>query len=139
MKKKIVLGCLLLLCIATLVMILELYPPSNAPVQNTYFHGQSTQHDQEQTLQVDQAGAGLELAKNSGCLVCHSLDSKVIGPAWKDVADQVHDRARIIKSIKEGSKGRWVEVVGENVRMPPYSPRVTDANVEILADFIMAL
>lgn len=83
--------------------------------------------------------ADLTLAKDSGCLACHSLDHKVIGPAWKDVAEQVHDRERIIKSITEGSKGQWVSVVGENIEMPAYSPRVEAADIEILADFIMSL
>ena len=32
------------------------------------------------------AYADLELAKKSGCLACHSIEHKVVGPAWKDVA-----------------------------------------------------
>ena len=30
--------------------------------------------------------ADLDLAKKSGCLACHSVEKKVVGPAWKDVA-----------------------------------------------------
>ncbi len=84
------------------------------------------------------AMADLELAKKSGCLACHSVEAKVVGPAWKDVAAQVKDRARIISSIKKGSKGNWTAVTG-GVPMPPYSPRVSDGNIEKLADFIMGL
>ncbi len=84
------------------------------------------------------AVADIELAKKSGCLACHSIDKKVVGPAWKDVAAQVSDRDRLISSIKKGSKGRWTSVTG-GVPMPPYSPRVSDENIEKLADFIMSL
>lgn len=82
--------------------------------------------------------ADLDLAKKSGCLACHSIDAKVVGPAWKDVAAQVKDRNRIVTSIKKGSKGQWTAVTG-GVPMPPYSPRVSDADIETLADFIMGL
>ncbi len=84
------------------------------------------------------AMADLDLAKKSGCLACHSVDAKVVGPAWKDVAAQVSDRARIVNSIKKGSKGSWTAVTG-GVPMPPYSPRVSDENIEKLADFILSL
>ncbi len=28
----------------------------------------------------------LGLAKKSGCLACHSVEKKVVGPAWQDVS-----------------------------------------------------
>lgn len=84
------------------------------------------------------AMADLDLAKKSGCLACHSVDTKIVGPAWKDVAAAVDDRSRIVNSIRKGSKGNWTEVTG-GVPMPPYSPRVSDENIEKLADFIMSL
>ena len=84
------------------------------------------------------AMADLDLAKKSGCLACHSVDKKVVGPAWKDVASSGADRDRIIKTIAKGGKGNWTAVTG-GVPMPPYSPRVSDANIEILADFILGL
>ena len=82
--------------------------------------------------------ADLELAKKSGCLACHSVEAKVVGPAWKDVAAQVKDRDRIVNSIKKGSRGHWAAVTG-GIPMPPYSPRVNDENIGKLADFIMSL
>jgi len=90
------------------------------------------------TFVATPAMANLELAKKSGCLACHSVEAKVVGPAWKDVAAQVKDRSRIITSIKKGSKGKWTAVTG-GVPMPPYSPRVSDEDIEKLADFIMSL
>ena len=37
------------------------------------------------TAFAQSADAALELAKKNGCLACHSLDSKMVGPSWKDV------------------------------------------------------
>jgi cytochrome c len=31
------------------------------------------------------ANAAMALAQKSGCLACHSLDGKMVGPAWKEV------------------------------------------------------
>lgn len=88
------------------------------------------------------AMADLDLAKKSGCLACHKVDSKVVGPAWKDVAARYKEdadaRALLIDKVKQGGKGNWSDVTG-GVPMPPYSPRVADADIEKLVDFILAL
>ncbi len=85
---------------------------------------------------------GLELAKKSGCLACHSIEKKVVGPAWKDVAARYKDedgiRDKLIAKVKKGGKGNWTEVT-KGIPMPPYSPRVKDENIEKLVDFVLAL
>lgn len=89
-----------------------------------------------------QASADLDLAKKSGCLACHSVDKKVVGPAWKDVAAKYKGnagaKAALVDKVKKGGKGNWTEVTG-GVPMPPYSPRVADADIEKLVDFVLAL
>lgn len=88
------------------------------------------------------AYANLDLAKKSGCLACHSVDHKVVGPAWKDVAAKYKGdagaRERLIKKVHTGGKGNWTAVTG-GVPMPPYSPRVSDENIETLVDFVLSL
>jgi len=89
-----------------------------------------------------QASADLALAKKSGCLACHSVDKKIVGPAWKDVAAKYKGDAgakdRMIAKVKKGGKGNWAKVTG-GAPMPPYSPRVSDENIGKLVDFILAL
>ena len=83
----------------------------------------------------------LELAKRSGCLACHSIEKKIVGPAWRDVSKRYKGqdvRDRLIKKVKTGGKGNWTEVT-RGVPMPPYSPRVKDENIEKLVDFVLAL
>lgn len=81
----------------------------------------------------------LELAKESGCLACHSVDKKVIGPAWRDVAakyrGQSDAKASVINSITKGSSGKW----GGPMAMPANSPRVSDDNIARLAGFVLSL
>ena len=85
-----------------------------------------------------QASADLDLAKKSGCLACHSIEKKIVGPAWKDVAAKYKGdasaRDMLIGKVKKGGKGTWGPAP-----MPPYSPRVSDANIEKLVDFVLGL
>jgi len=82
------------------------------------------------------------LAKKSGCTACHAIDKKVVGPAWADVAKRYKGdgaaKAALIAKVKKGGKGNWTEVT-KGVPMPPYSPRVADADIEKLVDFIIGL
>lgn len=92
---------------------------------------------------IGQASADeLELAKKSGCLACHSVDKKVVGPAWKDVAEKYKGdsgaKAALIEKVSKGGKGNWTSVTG-GVPMPPYSPRVSEADIEKLVDFVLSL
>ncbi len=84
----------------------------------------------------------LDLAKKSGCLACHSVEKKVVGPAWKDVGARYKNEAgardSLVEKVKKGTKGAWTEQTG-GVPMPPYSPRVSDADIETLVDFILQL
>jgi len=86
--------------------------------------------------------ASLALAKTSGCLACHSIEKKVVGPAWNDVSERYKGDATakdtLIAKVKAGGKGNWTEVT-KGVPMPPYSPRVSDADIGTLVDFVLSL
>lgn len=77
------------------------------------------------------------LAKKSGCLNCHGIDKKLVGPAFKDVAAKYKGdkgaHATLAASVKNGSKGKW-----GNVMMPPNAPRVSEADTNKLVDFVLA-
>jgi cytochrome c len=85
---------------------------------------------------------GLALAQQSGCLACHKIETKLVGPAWQDVSKKYQGddgaRARLIAKVKAGGKGNWTEITG-GVMMPPYSPRVSDADIERLVSFVLSL
>lgn len=85
---------------------------------------------------------GLQLAKKSGCLACHAIDHKVIGPAWMDVSKRYRGNAgarqQLITKVTNGGKGNWTSVTG-GVPMPPYGPRASHQDIEKLVDFILSL
>ncbi len=81
-------------------------------------------------------------AQSAGCLACHNVDMKLVGPAWRDVAARYNGdpaaRAALIEKVSMGGKGNWTEVTG-GVPMPPYSPRVSDEDIAGLIDFVLSL
>ena len=86
--------------------------------------------------------ADLDLAKKSGCLACHGVDKKIVGPSWKDVGAKYKGdagaKAMLIEKVKKGGKGNWTSVTG-GAPMPPYSPRVSDENIDKLVTFVLSL
>jgi len=88
------------------------------------------------------AFADLDLAKKSGCLACHSIEKKIVGPAWKDVAARYKGkpdaRKILIGKTAKGGRGSWTKITG-GAPMPPYSPRISDENIAKLVDFILSL
>lgn len=76
-----------------------------------------------------------ELVQASGCLSCHSVDEKIVGPAFKDVvAKYSRDPdaiANITQSIKNGSRGKWG-------RMPmPAHASLSSEDLKTLATWVM--
>ena len=82
------------------------------------------------------AQSGEELAKAKNCMACHSVDKKVVGPAYKDVAAKFADDPGAVDMladrIKNGSTGVW-----GSVPMPPNN--VTDDEAKELAEWVMSL
>lgn len=83
------------------------------------------------------AMANLQLAQKNNCLSCHSVDKKVVGPAYKDVAKkykgQAGAEAKLIAKVKAGGSGVWGPVP-----MPP-NTQVKDADVKTLVKWILSL
>ncbi|MEO5654756.1 MULTISPECIES: c-type cytochrome [Nitrosospira] len=88
-------------------------------------------------LMVGTAQANADLAKSSGCLNCHTVDKKLVGPALKDIAAKYKaDPAaadKLAVKIQKGSQGVWGPIP-----MPP-NAKVNDADAKTLAQFILSL
>jgi cytochrome c len=83
-----------------------------------------------------QAAADEALAKAKGCLACHTVDKKLIGPTYKEVAAKYSaaDSATLVNKILEGGTGVW-----GNVPMTPNKATVTKADAETLVKWILTL
>jgi cytochrome c len=85
-------------------------------------------------LLAGQASADEALAKAKGCMACHKVDAKLIGPAYKDVAAKykASDVATLAKKVQTGGSGVWGAV--------PMAPnKVTDDEAKKLVTWILTL
>ena len=84
------------------------------------------------------AFASEELATKAGCTACHSVDKKIVGPSYKEVAAKYRSdktaEAKLIDKVKKGGVGVWGQVP-----MPPNSPLVKDEDIKALVKWILAL
>ncbi len=79
----------------------------------------------------------LALAKDSGCMNCHNVDAKLVGPALTEIAVKYAGEEgaaeMLAGKIKNGSSGVWGQIP-----MPP-NPALSDADALTLAEWILAL
>ena len=84
------------------------------------------------------ADAAKALAQKSGCLACHSVDKKVLGPAFKDVAAKYKGdksaEAKMVAKVKAGGSGVWGPMP-----MPANSPQVKDEDIKTIVQWVLAL
>jgi cytochrome c len=77
-----------------------------------------------------------DLAKAKNCLMCHAVNNKVVGPAFKDVAakyaGQKDAEDKLIQKVLKGGSGVW-----GTVPMPP-SANVSDAEAAILVKWVLS-
>ena len=48
------------------------------------------------------AQSGADVVKAKGCLNCHDVDKKKVGPSFKDIAAKGGDQAAQVSKLKEG-------------------------------------
>ena len=48
------------------------------------------------------AQSGADVVKAKGCLNCHAVDQKKVGPSFKDIAAKKGDAAALVAKLKEG-------------------------------------
>jgi cytochrome c len=87
-------------------------------------------------VSVGQAAADEAAAKSNGCMACHALDKKVVGPAFKSIANKYKGDAaaaeKLAKEVRAGSKGVWGPAP-----MPPQA-RISDADLKKVVAWILA-
>ena len=88
-------------------------------------------------LVAGQASANQALAQKSGCLACHAVDKKVLGPAFKDVAAKYKGdksaEGKLVAKVKAGGSGVWGP-------MPmPANTQVSDAEAKKLAAWVLTI
>jgi cytochrome c5 len=77
------------------------------------------------------------LMQKDGCMACHGIDKKIVGPAYVDVAAKYKGdagaNAKLALKVKAGGAGVWGQIP-----MPP-NPQVPDDDIKALVSWILAL
>jgi len=88
-------------------------------------------------LVSETAMANLDLAKQKNCMSCHSVDAKLVGPAYKDVAKkyagQKDAEDRLVQKVLKGGNGVW------GVTSMPPNAQVTEAEARVLVKWVLSL
>ena len=82
------------------------------------------------------AKANEALAKKHNCLACHTVDKKLVGPSYKEIAKKYKGQnvaATLETKVKKGGQGVWGPVP-----MPP-NAAVPDADIKKLVDWVLKL
>lgn len=80
---------------------------------------------------------GAALAQKGGCMACHSIDKKILGPAFKDVAAKYKGKgaeAALVKKVKEGGSGVWGPMP-----MPSNAGKLSDDEFKSVVDWVISL
>ena len=88
------------------------------------------------------AQADEALAKSKNCLACHTVDRRLVGPAYKDIAKRYAGQkgieATLAEKIIKGGKDAWTKELGVAIPMPP-NPTVKPEDAHKLAKWILSL
>lgn len=82
------------------------------------------------------AMANADLAKAKNCLACHSVASKLVGPAFKDVAakyaGQKDAENNLVQKVLKGSSGVW------GPTPMPANAQVSEAEARTLVKWVLS-
>jgi cytochrome c len=86
---------------------------------------------------VDTTSAGGKLIAKNDCLTCHKVDTKVIGPAYADVAKKYTTSDAVVDTLAskiiKGGKGNWGDVA-----MTPHAALSMD-DAKTIVKYILTL
>ncbi len=83
------------------------------------------------------AMANADLAKSKNCMSCHSVDAKILGPSFKDVAKKyAGDKAaegKLATKVIKGGSGVWGAIP------MPANAQVSEAEAKTLVKWILSV
>ena len=79
------------------------------------------------------------IIKKARCVACHAVDKKLVGPAYKDVAEKYRGDAgavaKLAHKVRNGGSGVWGEIP-----MTPNGPdKISDADLNTAIEWILSL
>ncbi|KAB2925905.1 MAG: c-type cytochrome [Dechloromonas sp.] len=78
----------------------------------------------------------MELATKNGCMACHGVNNKIVGPGYAEVVarykDQPDAESRLTAKVKNGGQGVW-----GSIPMPP-NGHLADEDIKTLVKWILS-
>ena len=82
------------------------------------------------------ASPALDMATKSGCMACHGVNNKIVGPGYNEVVarykDQADAESRLVAKVKNGGQGVW-----GSIPMPP-NGHLKDEDLKTLVKWILS-
>ncbi len=76
-------------------------------------------------------------AQKAGCMACHAMDKKLVGPAFKDVAAKYKGQgdavAKLTDKVRKGGAGVW----GPIPMSPNGADKINDADLKDVVTWIL--
>jgi cytochrome c len=80
--------------------------------------------------------AQADLAKAKNCMACHTSATKLVGPAYKDVAEKYAGQKgaedKLVQKVLKGGSGTWGPIP------MPANPQVSEAEARSLVKWVLA-
>ena len=134
MKRAVITAGIMILTLATTYSFAQTKKVTTTKKTTTVTKKTTTTAKKASAADIE-AGKGL-LAK-SDCLACHKVDTKVVGPAYIDVAKKYPateaNYDKLAKKIIEGGSGNW-----GTMAMSPH-PTLSAADAKKMAQYILSL
>lgn len=81
---------------------------------------------------------GEALAKSSGCMICHSVSNKSVGPSFKVVAAKYKGdagaAAKLEQKVRKGGSGSF-----GSTQMLPTPAKVSDDDIKTIVTWVLSL
>lgn len=75
------------------------------------------------------------MMQKNGCFACHSVEQKIIGPSYREVAKryagQADAPAKLVAKVKNGGGGVWGQM-----GMPPH-PNLKDDDIRAMIGWVL--
>jgi len=79
--------------------------------------------------------AQADLAKAKNCMACHTVANKLVGPAYKDVAEKYAGQKgaedKLVQKVLKGGSGVWGPIP------MPANPQVSEAEARQLVKWVL--
>lgn len=85
--------------------------------------------------EAEAGSPALALAEKSGCLSCHALNAKLVGPSYREVAARYAGKGNataLLGKLKDGSEGVWGDIP------MPAQTELADGDARTLVEWILA-